>query len=276
MTEPKLKTLDQESSILRVIYYGDPGVGKTTAAASMAELGKIIYIDAEEGLKGAALKRHGVPIENIEPHRDISYEALTKLASELPLRLNRKDPPIGLVWDSITASVGALLAELTTAAAERAKSKGIVRASYTAQQDDWGDVVAQVRELMRKFRSLPIHLVMTAHAKRGTDEDGRVRVGPATSPALQTDLMAYTDSVVMMRVEEIAGEPYRVGLCQPEGKYDAKDRIGLFPARLVEPTFPRMLAYVAGDLDRATDPVQTKVREALNTNTGEDTNAQAD
>lgn len=273
-----MDTLDLEDVTLRICYYGDPGVGKTTAAAAMADLGRIVYIDTEQGLKAKALERVGIPISNIEPHREITYPALVRLVDQLEERCRTKEAPVGLVWDSMTATVGTLLAEITTAAAERARKAGRVRATYTAQQDDWGDAIAQIRELMRRVRALPIHLVFTAHAKRGNDEDGKVRVGPSVSPALQQDLMAYTDAVVMIRQEQLGGSSYRVGTCQPEGKFDAKDRIGLFPPKLAEPTFPRLLAYVEGDLDRDTDPLQLEVREAaaqISPNRGED-NAQAD
>lgn len=270
MTRTVRPKLSEETTHLRVCYYGDPGTGKTTAAAAMAKLGPIVVIDTEAGLKAAALRRQGIPTDNIEPVRDVSYPALTELADELQGRTDL----VGVVWDSMTASVGSLLSDVTHAAAEKAARQGKVRATYTAQQDDWGDVVAQIRELLRKFRALPVHLALTAHGKRSKDEEGRVRIGPSVSPALQSDLVAYTDAVIRTDLTPVGDSIFRTGLSNPEGKYDAKDRIGAFPQLIVNPGFDRLVAYVEGELTQDSDPEQAKAREAsatiTPTNTGDD------
>lgn len=256
---PRL-TLDQETPQVRAVLYGDPGTGKTTAAATMSQLGTVIYIDTEQGLKASALAGHDVELANIEPVRDVSYLALRDLAWELKSRISDGEQIAGVVLDSMTALVPTLLSELTNSAAEKAARRGEERPTYIAHQDDWGNVVAQVRELFRFFRDLPIHMVVTAHSRRSNDEEGAVRMGPATSPALQNDLVAYTDLVIATHMVDIGGKLTQVGYTKPVGKYDAKDRFGVLPAQMVEPTFVRIYEYVIGHLDRDSDPLQIEAR----------------
>lgn len=262
----KRPTLADETPQVRMVLYGDPGTGKTTAAASMARYGTVIYIDSEQGLKASALP-DTIDRTNIEPYRDISYLELRDLAWDVKDRISQGEKITGVVWDSITATVPALLSDITLAASEKAERRGEERASYVAHQDDWGNVVAQTRELLRFFRALPVHLVVTAHARRSTDEEGAVRMGPATSPALQGDLIAYTDLVIATRTVDLAGKLVYSGLTKPAGRYDAKDRFGVLPANMVEPSFDRVCQYVLGELDQSSDKLQTETRQMTKENT---------
>jgi hypothetical protein len=252
-----------------MVLYGDPGTGKTTAAASMASYGTVIYIDTEQGLKASALRQHGINLSNIEPHRNLSYLQLRDLAWELKARIEDGEPIAGVVWDSMTATVPALLSDLTVEAAAKAERRGETRPSYVAHQDDWGNAIAQIRELLRFFRDLPIHMVITAHARRSTDESGEVRMGPATSPALQNDLVAYTDVVIATHVVEVDGQLIRAGYTNPAGRYDAKDRFGVLPTRMVLPSFDRVYRYVTGDLTRDSDTIQNEIRNHTGKDNGD-------
>jgi hypothetical protein len=50
------------------------------------------------------------------------------------------------------------------------------------------------------------------------------------------------------------------GLTRPEGRFTAKDRFGLLPKRLINPTADRVIGYLDGDLVRERDPLQKAAR----------------
>lgn len=263
-SEPTVRpSLADEKDFLRVLYYGDPGKAKTTNAAAMARLGRVVYIDSEGGLKPAALKRQGIPIENIEPHREIGYEALRSLAWDVKGRLADGEPIVGVVWDSMTATLPYFIDDLVGAAVAKATRSGQVRESWKTYQDDYGDMTNQVREVFRLLRDLPCHLVITAHARKGKDEEGMVEVGPNVTPALQNDLFAYVDQVLHVRTLPVGETVLYTAVSTPTGRFKAKDRFGALPPNLVTPTFDRLVGYVDGTLDPATDEVQIQARQAL-------------
>lgn len=266
----KNKTTEKWSEMAEVdkiamCYYGAPGTGKTTHMAQMAKLGTIIYIDTEAGLKRGALQRQNVPTQNIRViNSDITY---TKLEDTIYQLRNQEDAGdlniIGVVLDSITSGTGFLLNNLIDEAVAKAKRTGQERSPWKIQRDDYGDMTAQMKRILRGFRDLPIHFLISAHAKREQDENGEIRVGPATTPSLADDLIGYSDIIAYTKtvgVEKIT----HVAVCNPSGRFEAKDRFGVLPNTLAEPTFDRVAAYVNGDLTADTDKIQIEARERFN------------
>ena len=266
-------SLDQTTELVRVMYYGDPGKGKTTAMAGMARLGKVIFIDAERRLKPGPLRRLGVPIENIEVVQDVSYSALEALSFELADRLHGGEPIVGICWDSATETARILLQTLVDESVQQSLRAGKERSPWSTAIGDYGDMTEQMRRIIRRFRDLPIHLAVSCLPNRDTDEDGAIRVAPALTPAVLRDFMGYMDLVFHTRMELVGGvEEYSV-LTKPIGKWEAKDSFGLFPRVLVDPSFDRVLAYVNGEIARDKDPVQKAAAEARRAVTGEETSA---
>lgn len=256
----KRATLAETVEYVNMMYYGDPGSGKTTSAAGLARLGEIVYVDAESGLKAGPLGRLGIPTDNIGVHRVISFEALENLYWDLKAELEEGGPE-GLVLDSITETQKLLLEHIVARGVEKAERKGMERDEYAIYKEDWGVNTEQMRRLIRKVRDLPCHVALVCLSRRDQDDDGAVSVGPAVSPALQSDLMGYMDLVCHTSVEQIGEEIAYVGEFRNVGKYQAKDRYGLLPRKLVNPSFDRVIAYVNGDLTPANDEVQQAYKE---------------
>jgi hypothetical protein len=70
------QTLDDEAEYLNILYYGDPGSGKTSAAAAMAHLGIVYLVDVESGAKKRPLRKLGIPTSRIRPVRVGCYKDL--------------------------------------------------------------------------------------------------------------------------------------------------------------------------------------------------------
>lgn len=252
-----------------VLYYGDGGTGKTSHMAAMAKLGPVLFVNAEGGLKRRPLQKLGVPVENIQvwpsPGQAITYDGLAELHARLLSDLE-KDPTswAGVCWDSISEIHKMLLESVSRKAFRRAERDGKDRAEFGEffiAVEDYGIMTEQVRRLFRRFRDLPCHFAVSALQRRDKDDDGKVKYGPAVTPALANDIYGWMDLVIYTDVRDIHGhEDYR-GQFHPVGKYRAKDRYGVFPAHMPTPSFDRIVDYVEGELDTDTDPVVQHWRE---------------
>lgn len=256
-------TLSEIRDPVNILYYGNPGSGKTTALAHMAKLGRVIHIDSESGLKGKPLQALGVPIERIELHRDISYQALESLFWDIKSDLDSDpDAYAGVIWDSITETQKIMLEAVVHRAVEKANNKGMERDEFFVDRSDWGVITEQMRRLIRMFRDLPCHTGWSALERRDQDDDGTVKYGPALSPAVQTDLMGYVDLICHTDAVLIDNESFFVGQFRTEGKYQAKDRLGPMPNKMVTPTVDRVIAYYEGTIDESNDPELARASKA--------------
>jgi hypothetical protein len=245
------KTLDSTTEYVRALYIGDPGTGKTTAAAHMAKLGRVLYIDAEGGLKKRPLVQLGVPAENIVMEEARTYEALDDLFWVLRDEF-AEDPSayVGVVFDSTTELVQRFLDQIRRDSYEKHVAKATRRQEdptitrWFTDRAYYGDMTGQFRELLRNFKDLPCHLCLTALPRRDQDDDGGVTYGPAVNPALQADLMGMVDVIGFTRCEDGVYSAQFV----PSKTRQAKDRLGVLPPVMTDPTFDRIVGYVTGDL----------------------------
>lgn len=278
--------LEEEVDYLTALYYGPPGSGKTTALARilLAEPeGRLLVCNAEGGMKIRALRAMGIPTERIavwpkqgiRPTFDGLERLVFKVAADLDAwRTGGGDKPwcafgldsatelIKLMLDNIAEDGMAGRREIE----RKAREAGIKppparngRARFKAERDDYGLVSGQMRSILRRLRYMDLHFLITALPRRDEDQDtGATMYGPATPPALQQDLLGYADVVIRTEVATTEkGEPQYVGWTKPDENHHGKDRYGVLPERLVEPTADRVLGYVRGDVIGSEDPSST-------------------
>ena len=272
-------TLDQLEEHLRLLWYSDPGGGKTTDIADAARHGKIVYVDSENGVKARALKRHGIPTANIEPRHITTYQGMIDLHEELHGRLMDGEEIFAVAWDTASKTAGSLLDTIAIESAKKDQRKAqktgkdadLIKADTDVYQDDYGTLGTQMRRIIRRFHGLPCHLLIACHQRKDKDDDGAVVVGPALSPAVRGDLVGYMDCVIHCSTSVWDGDEEEfMGLTRPRGVFMAKDRFGALPVRLVDPTFSRVLAYLDGELDRDKDPKQILARKRREVQKAED------
>ena len=254
-----LHSLADEDEKLRVLIYGDPGSGKTTAALRAADHGKVVVIDAERGLKARALRRAGVEVERIEVYDgEISFEALEELFFQLKRRLADGEEIYALVWDSMTMTLPWLVEAAVAEGVARARKNNKARADTDVYVEDYGTMTEQVKRLLtRRFMDLDLHIIVTCLAKREKDDNGQVRITPDVTPALGQTLAGAMDMVLAMRAElQADGSVHRDAISAPMERYQAKDRFGILPSVLVDPGFDRILAYSEEAISADDDPLQ--------------------
>ena len=262
-------SLADDEDIVNILFYGEGGTGKTTALAGLARLGKVIYIEAESGLKKGPLTRFGIPIERLQLVRDtagqkqITFNKLAALCDRLRLELADDPQAIaGVVWDSVTEIQKKLLRQVMDKRIERFAERGQEVEQHKNVIEDYGINTEQMRDLVRMYRDLPCHLGLAGLEVRDEDDDGAVGYRPNLTPKLAADLIGYVDLVCYTQDRTVGGKHFFVGTFKRGGKFTAKDRYGIMPDTLINPSFDRIVKYISGDLTEATDKQQQTWKKA--------------
>lgn len=272
MTQPKKygQSLDDMAEYLNILYYGEPGSGKTSAAASMAHLGEVYLLDVESGAKARPLRKLGIPTRRIRPVTVSCYKDIDDFYWFLKQELEDGANVAGVIFDSITEIHDTLIGEQVGIRHEKAVRKVTARdGSLISDVDDneflvelpeRGIVTEQLRRLTRRFRDLPCHTAFTALTKREISKDGEgVELLPQLPPKFGTQLRGFVDVVGFCSkapgVEDASGY---LGVFRDTGKYKGKDRLGGLPAVLADPAFHRVTQVIFEELDLADDWAQSQ------------------
>jgi len=280
-------SLADSEEYLNLLWWGREGSGKTTDLATAANRGRTLVVNAEGGLKKKPLRDWGIDLNNIVPWPDrtrseleINYDTMDQLLWQLKAEL-LADPGswYAVGWDSGSELYDAFVADVRAAEVERnnrypessPKRKEFRENPFFTDRGDYGIATEQLRTLLRRYRDLPCHFLVTALERRDIDADtSEVVYGPAVGPAFQKSLLGYVDVVLAVKASELRVGPdpetdvvdvYRAQV-HTTGRNRAKDRLKSLPRVMANPTFERILAYVNEELTEADDPVQKEYLEA--------------
>jgi len=211
------RTSDAHSNGVKCLVYGNAGAGKTTLAASMPEP---LIISAEGGL--LSIQAADLPYIEVKTMADLheAYAWLTESEEAKGFQ--------SVVIDSLSEIGEVVLIH------EKAINKD-GRAAY-------GEMAAQMTSLIRAFRDLPRHVLMTAKVEKAQDESGRILYSPSMPGSKVGQALPYFfDEVLALRVEKDAeGQTQRALMCESDGLWLAKDRSG----RLESWELPHMGAII--------------------------------
>ena len=197
-------TGDIHAKGLKVLVYGQAGSGKTSLAKTLP---KPVVLSAEDGL--LSLKDDNIPFIEIKSIGDL-HEAYSWLSES--------DEFESVVLDSISE-----IAEVVLAHEKKVNKDG--RAAY-------GEMDVQLSEIIRAFRDLNMHVLMTAKLEKQQDEMGRMLYFPSL-PGNKTaqKLPYFFDEVLALRIEkDEEGKTQRALMCDSDGLWLAKDRSGKLEA----------------------------------------------
>ncbi|MEM1348079.1 MAG: ATP-binding protein [Myxococcota bacterium] len=192
------------NSGLKILVHGPPGSGKTRLCSTTGDLEHTLIVSAEGGL--LSVKEYDIDVVEVATIHDV-YEVYTFLQRD-------EHAYTWVCLDSISEIAEVVLQ------GEKLRNRDARRA--------YAEMADTVFDLLRGFRNLPLHVVMTA--KQGREEiDGRTLHAPMLPGRQLTQNIAYLfDEVFALRVETNSEhEVIRVLQTGKNRQFEAKDRSGL-------------------------------------------------
>jgi hypothetical protein len=250
--EPHQLSLEKEQ--LRVLIYGEPGVGKTVCSLTFP---RPLVIDTDAGLISGAIM--GSEATAFEPTGWRDLEAMYFWAKE------RRGQFDTIVFDSITTLQRLLLDEIVDATVAPDETGKVAKAAnmpvmqFVPEQGMYLANQRQVARILTEFRRLGKHMVVTAGVRQRLTAEG-VPIGkrsPEVAPGLLTILNHWSSVVgeLVVQTRDKTGaelpEPVRALLTAPTSDRSTKSRFRNLLPYVPNPNFDVMWSAVTKEYEAA-------------------------
>lgn len=215
---------------LKVLIYGDPGVGKTVFSGTAPNP---LIVDVEHGTR------------SLLNHPELSHVRVLVIRTwaEMEELMNALEDGRITTETLVIDSVSELQRRVMDDQLQRKAQYG--GEVFVPEGKDYQENTERMRRFAMVLRDLPINFILTSHAKEQESETGTTFLRPDLTPKFNATLMGQMDVVGYMRVIKTKKvdendkeyiEEKRVLQVHPSDKVMAKTRIALPPA-LVNPTW---------------------------------------
>lgn len=262
----RVEAVEHRERYLKLLIYGNYGVGKTTLAASALDVKSmqdVLIISAEAGdlsvmdMKGldaitiTEFRALGQINEYLKQHckaRDDEDEDRLK-ALEAAVRgvdaKNIKEPKHyrTVIIDSLSEVEAYCFNQLLSIT-------DATRLDEEVQSSEWSEYKknhTMMLRVVRAFRDLPMHVIFTAAEQHGQDETKKYKYAPDLTGKLSKKIQGFMDMVgyyqQARKGDNIARRLYVMP--SPAGRYDAKHRYATFKGEyFTDPTIGTILKEV--------------------------------
>lgn len=228
----ELQPVAERDPYLNMLVYGHPGVGKTVLAGSASvvpEMSPVVFLDVEGGTFSL---RKTYP--NVEVVRVTNWGQVQEIYNEL---YRGKTGFKTIVLDSLTEiqrlSMLGIMGEVVREDSSRDPEVPSIR--------EWGKNGEQTRRLVRAFRDLPMNTIFTALTIEEKDaKSGKMKSRPSMSGKLSMEVSGYVDLCTYLYTNIKDEQVCRFMLAGSIDTHVAKDRSGLLPLVLEEPSMQRI------------------------------------
>lgn len=249
-------------SNINILIYGKPGVGKTQLSATadhVPAMRPVLYLNIEGG---DMTLRHAAPeIRKIPQEGSLSWGQLEQVYDVLARQCyNGAEPgefaPRTVILDTLTEcqkmNMAQIMAELAMQAPDGNWDPDI------PQIKQWGKNTEQIRKWVRRYRDLPLNVIMTCHEQEEKDNmTGMVYHKPQLSGKLSNEVAGFFDVVTYLYVKEeekeVGGQKQQITVRKLltgslEG-YVAKDRSGALPKIIENPTMKTIYDHITAGIN---------------------------
>lgn len=226
-------TVEEVADKVRVLVYGNPGVGKTVFGATAPNP---LFLDVERGT--ISLRNHPeyakTKVLPIKAFSDL-YDLFWKIQEGHPFF----DSIDTFVLDTVSELQKKQMDELLKQAAKRDKNRN----PYLPFQADYKENTEAIRRLILAFLDIDKHLIILCHAMEDKDDTGTIIMRPAVTPKLSGTLEGIVDVLGHMTAEmdDKGGIEKRYLQVAPSRRVKAKTRLGGLPGMIENPTFTMFL-----------------------------------
>ena len=262
----RIETVARKERFLKLLIYGNYGVGKTTLACSALEvpsMNNVLMINAEAGDLSVDnlddldaititnfralgrineyLKQHCKARDADDTEELIKMEAFLRGIDEKDIKEPRKYRTV--ILDSLSELESYCFDQLL----------GITdttRLDEETQSAEWGEYKQNnnmMLRLVRAFRDLPMHVIFTCAEKYTQDETKKFKYTPDMTGKLSKKIQGFMDMVGYYAQGKDGDKVQRKLFVMPSalGKYDAKHRYQSFNKdHFTDPTIGSMLREV--------------------------------
>jgi len=217
---------DYNIGFLRMLIYGDSGVGKTRlmgSALDVPELCPILYCDSDKGTMSIAK----LPLQ-VLPISDLAD-------MENAIRYVKGNPGEykTIILDGISSLYTTIMQERL-----QSPSRGQKEDPYVPSQRDWMHATFRVRALLQLALTAPVNFLVTALVDERADEfTGALMIRPGLSNKLAQEIGAWFDILGYMYVKTVKREDVRYLQLNMGSNRKAKNRsVYDLPKIISEPT----------------------------------------
>lgn len=218
------------------LVYGASGTGKTHLMGTIGELGRVLIIDIDQGIKtlrnAPDLKKAGytdnITVVSFDKFRDLD-EAYKLVAANDPKQWTKKfgvtieQPFDWVVWDTWSEIQWYMLEELRSKDSEM-KGNGL-NFRKNVQIQHWGMVTDLNKLAVQQLRACKVNQVFTMQEKLDKDElAGAIYGGPAIHGKMVQEMPTYFD-VVVHTYTDLSGNYCATN--KAKGKWPGKTRLGV-------------------------------------------------
>lgn len=218
------------------LVYGASGTGKTHLMGTLGELGRVLIIDIDQGIKTLrhapdllkAKWNDNITVVSFDKFQDLN-EAYRLVEANDPKQWTKKfgvtvsQPFDWVVWDTWSELQWYMMEELRSKDSEM-KGSGL-NFRKNVQIQHWGMVTDLNKLAVQQLRSCNVNQVFTMQEKLDKDElSGQIYGGPAIHGKMVQEMPAYFD-IVVHTYTDLSG-----GYCatnKAKGKWPGKTRLGV-------------------------------------------------
>lgn len=218
------------------LVYGASGTGKTHLMGTLGELGRVLIIDIDQGVKtlrnapdlNQAGWTNNITVVSFDKFKDLD-EAYKLVKANDPKLWSQKfgvtvtQPFDWIVWDTWSEIQWYMIEELRSKDSNM-KGNGLnFRANIQIQH--WGQVTDLNKLAVQQLRSCNVNQVFTMQEKLDKDElSGQIYGGPAIHGKMVQEMPAYFD-VVVHTYTDLSGNYCATN--KAKGKWPGKTRLGV-------------------------------------------------
>lgn len=228
--------LEQKDNF-KLMIYSDPGEGKTTFIAGIPNS---LMLDSEDGNLVLTPEVIAPGFQRIPFKSFRQVEVLTDGFRTDDERLSVYET---MTLDTVSTVHKDGLSEVKEAQFKLAPS---LINRFKLETEDHTENNEHIRRLIRDFvKTTDRNLVLTAHARRVEPKDKPVKIFPDFSEKLANTIAGMMDTVGYLYTATIDGEQHKVLRVRPTDEVAAKTRITTMPDNIIDPTWEKLMEYVA-------------------------------
>lgn len=214
---------------LNMLVYGDPGVGKTSLAATAQdneETSPVLFLDVEGGTT-TIRKRSDIDVKRVQSIQDV-------VEVHQLLREDNDGYYKTCIIDSLSELQKLDMRDIMRELVQRRPDMD----PDVPSQREWGKSGEHIRRIVRAYRDLPMHTIFTALVNIDKDENGVVTYEPLLPGKLKKEIPGFFDIVgYMSAVHENDEIVRRIQFVQTK-RVKAKDRTDSLGDKVDFPTIP--------------------------------------